>query len=92
MPECFSCQSALVARVLWLPECFSCQSALVARVAIAALIPAFFDGDVPISRSLSAGWMSSGWIPSVSLKCSVHLRSCSSSLVSSLPSLPMTGG
>ena len=64
---------------------------LFPRVSIAALSSAFFGGDISISRYLSAGWMSAGCcgsgLFSTSLKCSVHLRSCSSSLVSSLPSL-----
>ena len=56
-------------------------------VAAPALMSTFFGGDVSISRSLSASWMSAGCcgsdLFSTSLKCSVHLRSCSSSLVSS---------
>ena len=69
---------------------------LFPRVAVAALISAFFGGDVSTSRSLSARWTFAGCCAfglfSASLKCSVHLRSCSSSLVSSLPSLSMTVG
>ena len=69
---------------------------LFPRVVVAAQITAFSSGDVSISRSLSAGWMSPGCcgsgLFSTSLKHSVHLRSCSFSLVSSFPSLSMTGG
>ena len=69
---------------------------LFPRVAIATLISAFFGGDVSISRSLSAGWMSAGCcgsnLFSTSLTCFVHLRSCSISVVSSFPSLSTTGG
>ena len=72
------------------------EALLFPRVAIAALVSAFFGGDVSISRSLSAGWMSAGCcgsgLFSTSLKCSVHLRSCSTSLVSNLPYLSMSGG
>ena len=60
------------------------EALLFPRVATADLISAFSGGDVSITMSISAGWMSA------SLKCSVHHLSCSSSLVSSLPFLSMT--
>ena len=69
---------------------------LFPRAAIAALISVFSGGEVSISRSLSADWIyadcSGSGLFNTSLKCSVHLRSCSSSLVSSLPFLYKTGG
>ena len=72
------------------------RALLFPRVAIAALISAFFGGNVSISVLLSAGWISAvccgSDLFSTSLKCSVHLRSCSFSLVSNFPSLYMTGG